>query len=265
MTCSAEREAFLRGSALRRERLVGRLLAGEQHDAAEVETTLGWRMAGTHVAVVVWSEAGLRDASSSLLRTVFGWLGDPHGLAMPGPAGEWYGWTTAEKQPDPAGPDRGGVGAESAELREALTAVGARVAVGELGNSLEGFVSSRRQADAARRMARYLPDDTVIRYRDIALLHLLLADPPAASAYARRELGDLAEPQHADLRTTVRSYLENRSDTTATAVALGLHRNTVMRRVYRASVLLGAPVDHRAREVHAALLVSNAIGDVLVG
>lgn len=254
-TFEQEREAFLRGSALRRERLVARLLAGEPHGIAEVETTLGWRMAGTHVATVVWSEVGLGDASTSLLRAVFTWLGDPHGLAMPGPASEWYGWTTAESEP----------GTAPGELREALAAIGARVAVGEPGKGLQGFIASRRQADAARRMARYLPDETVVRHRDVALLHLLLADAPAASAFAKRELGELSEPQHAGLRTTARSYLENGSDTTAAAAALGLHRNTVMRRIERASALLGAPVDHRAREVHAALLVRDALGDVLAG
>jgi hypothetical protein len=82
-----------------------------------------------------------------------------------------------------------------------------RVAIGEPGRDLVGFLNTRRQADAARRVGRYLAEP-VVRYADVALVHVLLADPRAAQSFARNELGRLARPEHADLRRTVLTYLE---------------------------------------------------------
>lgn len=241
-----EREAFLRGSALRRERMIARLLADDVLSQTEVEAALGWKMAGRHIAMVAWPDTGVNGATATQLRAVLSWLGDEHGLTMPGVAGEWYAWTRCTDEP----------GALPTWLQGQLAAARLRVAVGQPGRGLEGFVASRRQAEAARRMSRHYPDRTIINYRDVALPHLLLADHAAALTFADSELGALARASQ-DLKATVEVYLERACDATATAKDLGLHRNTVMRRIDRATEILGRPVDERIRETHAALLVTR--------
>lgn len=167
---------------------------------------------------------------------------------MPGVAGESFAWAR------PAAVDRA---SPPAELLAFLTGSGVRVAFGEPTDDLPGFVSSRRQAEAARRVARHLPHRPLIPYGDVALLQLLVADPVAASAFVRAELGRLIEEPSSDLRETTRRYLELGQDATATATALGVHRNTVMRRLDRAERLVGHPLSVRSTELLAGLLLSD--------
>jgi hypothetical protein len=240
-----EREASLRGSLARRERLLGQLLDGAQIPRAEVETVLGRRMAGRHLAMVAWS-ADNRDGEvlADGLRGVWDYFGARAPLVVPGAAGEVFGWV------EPAAD-----GVDPAALALLLPS-GVRLALGEPGEGQPGFVSSRRQADAARRAGRYV-DAPVVRYRDIRLLHLLVRDHAAALVFARDELGELAAEEHGQLRRTLWAYLDSGRDATATAARLGVHRNTVMRRLGRAEVL-GADATDGSAELMAALLVLGA-------
>ncbi len=239
-----EREASLRGSLARRDQLVSRLLEGADVPLAEVERVLGRRMSGRHLAVVAWS-SDERDGEvlATSLRGVWEAFGPDAPLVIPGAAGDVFAWVV------PGFGDHTGV--------SRLLPAGVRLAIGNTGTGLAGFVSSRRQADAARRTARYL-DNAVVAYRDVRLLHLLLHDHAAALAFAREELGDLAAVEHAELRTTLRAFLDTGRDSTATAARLGIHRNTVMRRLSRATELLGSPTEERAAELSAALVILSA-------
>ena len=243
-----EREAVLRGSALRRERLVGRLLAGENVPLSEVERVLGWRMAGRHLAAIAWPpDPDVESAlAGSVLRRVLAWAGEGNPLMMPGAAGEVHAWvkpiTVDRASPPP-------------EVVSTLGETGVRVVLGEPGQKLAGFVSSRREADAARKVARHLPQRSILTYGEVALLHLLLADPAAASAFVRSELGPLAEEKHAAIRATVRAFLEHGQDSTAAARELGLHRNTVMRRLHRAGHLIGHALEDRPAEIAVAIML----------
>jgi hypothetical protein len=244
-----EREAVLRGSALRRERLVARLLAGEEPPTSEVERVLGWRMHGAHRAAVAWAGEGESEAAlRGVVRRVLAWAGPGAALTMPGPSGELYAWVH---------PSSADLAAVPAELVDALAAAGVRVAFGDAATDLAGFVASRRQAETVRRLARYLPSRTVLVHADVALLNLLLADPAAAAGFVASELGALAAEEHRELRSTALVYLEHGQDTTATAAALGVHRNTVMRRLARAHGLLGRDLARRPTETLVGLLLAD--------
>ncbi|MFJ8308344.1 MULTISPECIES: PucR family transcriptional regulator ligand-binding domain-containing protein [unclassified Streptomyces] len=66
-----------------------------------------------------------------------------------------------------------------------------------------------------------------------------LMDPAEAAAYARELLAPLSDP----LRTTLRNWLSLHGSWDRTAVALGVHRNTVRQRIARCAALLGSDLD----------------------
>ncbi|MFE9400382.1 PucR family transcriptional regulator ligand-binding domain-containing protein [Streptomyces sp. NPDC006530] len=66
-----------------------------------------------------------------------------------------------------------------------------------------------------------------------------LLDPEEAAAYARELLAPLPDP----LRTTLRIWLSLHGSWDRSAVALGVHRNTVRQRIGRCAALLAADLD----------------------
>lgn len=76
-TFERERESVVRGSALRRERLVHRLLAGDDVSRGEAERILGWRMTGAHLAAVAWPAEDDVEGTvvTASLRRVLAWAG----------------------------------------------------------------------------------------------------------------------------------------------------------------------------------------------
>jgi DNA-binding PucR family transcriptional regulator len=246
-----EREAFLRGALARRERLVSDLLAGADVDLAAAEVTLGRRLGGRHLAVIAWRTEGSPDpeAVASAIRPLLGTVGQGRPLTVLGASGDVYAWTTPRSEP-----------ADDALDIEQLRAAGVRVALGLPGRGVDGFLASRRQADAARRVSHLRGDDVVLRYADVALLHLLLRDPVAAAAFANEQLAGLAgdAPRVATLRRTLATYLARGRDASATATSLGVHRNTVARRLARAEQLVGRDLNERTDELSVALTIAIA-------
>ncbi|MFD7165055.1 PucR family transcriptional regulator ligand-binding domain-containing protein [Streptomyces violascens] len=66
-----------------------------------------------------------------------------------------------------------------------------------------------------------------------------LINPEEAAAYAHHLLAPLSDP----LRTTLRAWLSLHGSWDRSAVALGVHRNTVRQRIGRAAALLGVDLD----------------------
>jgi DNA-binding PucR family transcriptional regulator len=148
-------------------------------------------------------------------------------------------------------------------------APGVLVALGEVAPGIDGFRSSREQADRARRVAqlagRRAP--AVVCYADVALVDLLSRDVEAARLFVRAELGELAggEEATAALRETLLAVIAPGGGGVAGASrALGLHRNTVLQRVHRAEGLRGRGVAERPGELHAALLLAAALGPAVL-
>ncbi|MFG3286540.1 PucR family transcriptional regulator ligand-binding domain-containing protein [Streptomyces sp. NPDC048111] len=102
--------------------------------------------------------------------------------------------------------------------------------------TLDGLAVADTQAARAleRAEATRVP---LARHRPAGFTGLL--DPAEAAAYARELLAPLTGP----LRTTLRTWLSLHGSWDRSAVALGVHRNTVRQRIGRCAVLLGTDLD----------------------
>jgi DNA-binding PucR family transcriptional regulator len=98
-------------------------------------------------------------------------------------------------------------------------------------------------------------------YDDVALAAVLLRDRDTARAFAAEELGGLAARTRAaaELRNTLSAYFAHAHDQSRTAEALGVHRNTVAKRLRRAEATLNRPITSRLRELEAALLITAVL------
>ncbi len=218
------------------------------------ERTLGYRLRGAHLALVVDLDADrslpalvgeLRTASRATAsvcrqegaRSWTIWLGHPEGFEE----------------------DR------LAALRRRLEQLVVRVAVGEPGTRLTGFRRSREQALQAARVQRAvggLEDGTPISwYADVRLESLLLADEAAARRYVAEELGPLAadDERCERIRDTLLAWLGSGSQAAA-AATLGLHENTVRHRIRQAEALLPDVLAQRRTELQVALRLARVLG-----
>jgi DNA-binding PucR family transcriptional regulator len=250
-----QRELFIRGTLAQRASTLQALLSGRAVDIGAAERTLGRRLDGLHLAIVAWSSdstadgEAIADAVSELTRA----LGQGRPLIVTDTPGEASIWTTPAAA---AGPAR---------QLAILVPAGIYVAVGRSGRGADGFRTTKRQADLARSVAATGDRPTALTfYDDTALTAVLLRDPDAARAFAADELGALAAESRAvrDLRDTLACLFANRHDQSRTAQILGVHRNTVAKRVRRAEAMLARPITSRPRELEAALLIAEALGSL---
>jgi DNA-binding PucR family transcriptional regulator len=161
------------------------------------------------------------------------------------PIGNWtvWGWVTIDTAADtPRGISLPG---------------GARAALGDPADGVDGFIRSHREAVAARRVASLLGRraGTTVRYRSVALLALLSSDAPAATRFVESELGPLArsDDSTARLRATMRVYLEENLSPLRASRRLHVNKNTVVYRITKVEELLGSAVLERRQELEAAL------------
>lgn len=248
-----EREAVIRSSFARRDAAIHALLAGAAVDVDAAEQALGHRLRGRHQALVAWRAAGADGDAPDLPELLRAALRDAGAgrplLLAEGPV--VTAWVT---------PGEGAV--DWALVGERLTAAGAQAAVGEVAGGPGGFVRTREQAQLARDVARRDPERRLTHYPDVALAALLTRDGAVARAFAADELRGLGGAASAvgAVRATVAAYFAAGHDQTRAAARLGVHRNTVARRLARAADLLGHDLTTRVREVEAALAVVETLG-----
>ncbi|HZK05274.1 MAG TPA: helix-turn-helix domain-containing protein [Actinomycetaceae bacterium] len=131
-----------------------------------------------------------------------------------------------------------------------------RAGLGEIGEGLEGFRSTHRQALQAYRVAALSPRSKLLaEYSDVASLAFLAEDPVAAQRWVEWALGNLAGPGdgNARLRSTLRHYLAVGENPSEAAQGLFVHRNTVTYRVNKAVSLLPDGLDGHRIDVALAL------------
>jgi DNA-binding PucR family transcriptional regulator len=242
----AQRELFIRGTLAQRSATLQGLLAGRAVDIAAAERTLSRRLDASHLAIVAWSTdlATEPEAVAGATRDLVRALGEGRPLVIADTPGEATIWVTPRL---------------SAAATDGLLPPGVHAAVGRPASGVVGFVASKRQADLARSVAAERDAAVVTFYDDIALAALLLRDRDAARAFATEELGDLAQATRAatELRETLSAYFASGHDQGRAAYALGVHRNTVAKRLRRAEAALGRPLTRRVRELEAALTIAE--------
>jgi DNA-binding PucR family transcriptional regulator len=138
------------------------------------------------------------------------------------------------------------------------------VVVGQLHSGLDGFRRSHFEARAVERLVRMNANRgrTPSAYEDLDLEVLLLSDTDAAMQFVARHLGPLAadNARMADLRSTLRCYLEMDHSLSKVASSEHISRNTVTYRVRRALDLCGHPPGTSTTKLRAALLAFDWLG-----
>lgn len=234
-------------------------------DTEQASRTLGYDLARTHVAVVLWSDSptsnpALQTAATEMLRA----HGATATLVVPMASGQVWAWG-AVRAPM----------AGSADARALAPGLrpghGLHVGVGLPADGVDGFRRSHAEAGRAerfehlRREAGQQPRESTA-YADVAVPALLIADLTAAGELVRRELGALAARTEtmAILRTTLRHYLDAERSLVAVAQRLHIARGTVTYRVRRAQEVLERAVDERPFALRTALELAEELGDAVL-
>jgi PucR family transcriptional regulator, purine catabolism regulatory protein len=212
--------------------------------AVEQATALGWHLTGWHTAIRITTHrirAVLpRGAVGALLHRHLSAQG-VDALPLSG-EDDWTLWSTEVTRP--ARPDdvRDRVQAALLTAQRELPGVPLCAGVGAAGEGLAGLRESLTQAREASLLAstrdvpcavERLGRDSVSR---ILVGHHLAGPQHELAQHLLRPLTD-ADPTGQLLHTLGR-YLDHESSATATASALGVHRNTVLQRLDRIRVLL---------------------------
>ena len=235
---AAEREQWVRSADAVRRATVEELLTETTTDVDTAARRLRYELRREHEAFVVWSES--EDAVPESAAAA---VGGARALLVPMSTGVIAGWAPRGA----ADPD---------------AAPGVPVAVGAPGRGVSGFRRSHREAMEARRVARmlHLPAEPV-RYEDVALIALLTKDLAQARDFAVRTLGPLAtgDPAMRRLAETLFAVLEEQGSPRRAGRRLGLHENTVAKRMRAVDRLLD-PNDRAApAELLAALTIVRAL------
>jgi DNA-binding PucR family transcriptional regulator len=240
-----ERQALLHDVITRRVSLVRDLLADQPIDVPSAESTLGYRLDGLHLGLIAWSQQPMSiETSTRLVREVLNILGARDHLIVPRGESELLAWAHV-----PAMPSFEQVTSARAYLSGPL-----RMAIGDPAAGPSGFGLTGRQARRARTVVLAKDEIGLACYHSVGLACLLLEDLPAARAFAHTELGSVIG--HRELLETLETYLSVGQDQTATATQLGVHRNTVSRRLIQIQGLLPWPIPSRWRQLAAALTIT---------
>ncbi|MFE2421985.1 PucR family transcriptional regulator [Streptomyces hokutonensis] len=254
---TAENERFLRSTAAARYETVLALLAGE----GAVETAsrqLAYPLSNAyHVGLVLHpatSPSRTADHLDQVARSLLRGIGADVQLVVAVDRTEAWAWGAFKARPPSEKP---------------LLPGGSDVLVGMASphRGVQGFRRTHEEAlDAARVGAfgvRSTADASVVRYDEVRLLSLLIADPDKAARFVRDELGALGSSAGSAqvLRRTVRAYLDCHGSPQEAAKELQVAKNTVIYRVKRAEELLGRSIRDSQLELHAALRLAELLPD----
>ncbi|WP_037080666.1 PucR family transcriptional regulator [Pseudonocardia spinosispora] len=250
---SEEREAWAHRAGASRAVQVRTVLEDESLDTSAAEALTGYRMAGQHLALVVWTPA--RDTVrrvEPVVQAIVELTGYQPLAVLPDDHTLWA-WVS--------GAGIGGVDPVELEKRSE----GARIALGSPADGLAGFRASHRQALNARRVAEIHGDEagSVTSFADVAVSAFLAADLTDARRWVSDVLGGLAADDEgaAELRRTVLAYLRAGSSLIDAAAELHLHKNTVRYRLRKAEDIRGGrAVTERRLDLEVALLACEHLG-----
>ncbi|MCF7547938.1 CdaR family transcriptional regulator [Pseudonocardia sp. WMMC193] len=250
----AERDRWVTSAAAARAETVRKVLNGEG-DARAASAALGYDLDRTHLAVIAWPGPGEdaseleRDALAELHRA-----GATATLAVPVGGSAVWAWGTLVRGSVPPEPR---TGVPRTHLARGLPAHG-----------VEGFRRTHLQARRAERLARLAGERAAqtTDYDAVSVVSLLAEDLASAREFTVRELGALAArtDQARTLRRTVLNYLDEERSITTVAGMMHVARGTVAYRVRRAEELLGREVGERRFALHAALLLAESLGEVVL-
>ena len=231
------REATNRPSSAteRRRECVKRLLAGELADHSE----LGYDLDAHHLGLMASGKGAaeaMRELAGRLDRRLLAVRREEEPV--------WACWLG---------------GRDPLEAEEALRALrdirpeGILITVGEPGERISGWRFSHRQAKAALPIAERR-GEPLVRYSEVTLLASILRDDLAIASLRRLYLAPLEGRRDTEnLRDALRAYVRAGRNVSSAAVALGLNRRTLSKRLQTAERILGRPLDSLAPDLEIAL------------
>ena len=243
-----EREQLTERTHAERLETVALLIDGAPIARERAETRLGYDLDRHHLAAIAWVDAADPDASilDRTAEALAAAVGAIRPLSIHATAASRWIWIATENDPD----------------TRAISTIldmhpGAQLALGSVGNSLDGFRRSHREAIATQRLLmRATRPARFARWDDVRIASFVSHDDAQTHEFVRQTLGDLA---HADpeLRDTVRVYLREQSSAPRAAALLHTHRNTILTRIARAEQLLPSPLAHSSLDVALALEIAR--------
>ena len=234
-------EGFSRssGSSPALLQLTRRVLEGDLSAAGE----LGYDLATDHFAVIAWGP----DALGELTR--IGVVAGGPSLIMRATEDLFWAWYSRREW-----------GKARLDADERTMGVSSGIAIGGPVAGLEGFRRAHEEAGDAYVVALRVGRNFV-SYGEISIEALAVQNEAASRRFVEHALGDLGgETRRAELlRATLRAYYRHGQNGAAAAQELGVHEQTVARRVIAAGELLGShPTECRA-EVEAALRIREVL------
>ncbi len=243
---SAERDELIRGTHADRREVVALLLDGAPIRREVAAQRLGYRLDQVHRAAVVWSSAGaahlgaLEAAADALARVA----GTAAPLTVMASAASLWVWL-----PGGAAPDLERLHTATQRL------TGICIAIGSRGRGVEGFRRSHLDAlDTQRMLARLESQQRIATFDMVRLAALLTHDAEGADQFVKHTLGNL-ETASPELRNTLLTFLAEGCNAVRTAARIHTHRNTLLRRLASAELLLPRPLAVQRVQVAVALEV----------
>ena len=154
---------------------------------------------------------------------------------------------------------RGWMSTDDPDWRTRFTAVvppaGMTLAAAGPHHGLAGFRTAGHEAMAARRVAELTRSDVPVLYEDVTVAALCSRDAELALHFVHGLLGklDAAGDSSEKLLETLMTYLKSSGSPTRAARVLGVHTNTVVKRLERLERLLGMPIDGGNLELRIAV------------
>jgi len=229
----------------RRQKRLVELVTDALDGLAVSDAELGYGTHQHHIAVVGWG----RDPQSAIARAARTLRAEL--LVVPSTGSSVWAWL-----------GRARFGPYDELARAFAPEAKTYLALGALEHGRSGFAASHQQAQFASSIAvRQLlaAPRSVIRYPDVAVETLTLADETRARIFAAHVLGPLAgdDAQHVKLRETLRAYSQADQNVAVAARALGVAERTVRHRMRGAIDRLGGAV--ALHEVALAVRVFDAL------
>ena len=243
-----EQSVWTAGVSAARLELANMILRGEDIDPGHAEKALDYPLSGSHIALVAWtgpqSTRDLRGVVDHVLRDL-----GAVSASLILPVGFQAVWAWGTVRPN------------APRLRqERPTFDDVFVVLGEPGAGIDGFRQSHVEAKAVERLIRLRSGQTpcTVAHEDVALEALLLADRAAATRFVARILGPLVQddPRMAELRSTLRRYLDADHSLAKVAALEHISKNTVTYRINKALDLCGY-ADATTTDLRAALRIHH--------
>jgi DNA-binding PucR family transcriptional regulator len=249
-----EREEVLGGALARRTETVRLILDGAPIDRQTASERLGYELAHRHTALVLWAEpAGtIQGALESAANILAQAAGTRRPLTLPAGTSTLWAWLGTNTNPD------------LDPLRDAITHAqpNVRAAVGPTQAGITGFRRSHTAAIAIHRLLAGQGGERVTLHQDLEVTALAAHDQDRAAEFVATTLGPLAADTStaARLRETLRVFLDEAENAPRAATRLHTHRNTVLKRIARATELLGHHPGDRRLATELALELAHQIG-----